>query len=125
MATATSANAKRIALVLWVLLAFFYFYLSYDYFRVTSNDRSFEDYMHYVVQIAGQDRRPAKEIRALLLVKAEELGLPLNGDDINILGGGESLSVVVSYNMDIDFPLLQRQIYTKHFDHTVKYRPRF
>src|SRR6516165_1320350 len=124
MATATSAP-KRIVLLLWMLVAFFYLYLSYDYIRVSMNDQDFGNYLEYVVQIAGQDHRPAKEIRALLLVKAEELGLPLTGQDINILGGGESLSVVVSYNMDIDFPLLQRQIYTKHFDHTVKYRPRF
>jgi hypothetical protein len=122
MATATGAHAKRIVLLLWVLVAFFYFYLSYDYIRVSMNDQSFGDYLHYVVQIAGQDHRPAKEIRALLLVKAEELGLPLKGQDINILGGGESLNVTVGYDMDIDIPLLQRQIYTKHFDHNVQYK---
>jgi len=121
MATAASANAKRIVLLLWALVAFFYFYLSYDYVRVTMNDRQFEDYMHYVVQIAGTDRRPAKEIRALLLVKSEELALPLSGAQISILGGGDSLSVTVNYDVDIDIPLIQRQIYTKHFEHIVKY----
>lgn len=122
MATATGAQAKRIALLLWALVAFFYFYLSYDYIRVSMNDQTFADYLQYVVQIAGQDHRPAKEIRALLLVKAEELGLPLQGQDINILGGGESLKVRVGYDMDIDIPLLQRQIYSKHFDHNVQYK---
>ena len=73
MATA-SANAKRIVLLLWVLVAFFYFYLSYDYIRVTMNDKAFVDYLQYVVQIAGNEHRPAKEIRALILVKAEQLG---------------------------------------------------
>ena len=124
MATAMSAHAKRFVLLLWMLVAFFYFYLSYDYIRVTNTDRSFEDYLQYVVQIAGQDHRPAREIRALLLVKAEELGLPIKGQDINILGGGESLNVSVGYEMDIDVPLLQRQIFTKHFDHSVRYKQR-
>jgi hypothetical protein len=125
MATAKSAHARRFVLLLWMLVAFFYFYLSYDYIRVTTNDRSFEDYLEYVVQIAGQDHRPAKEIRALLLVKAEELGLPIKGQDINILGGGESLNVSVGYEMDIDVPLLQRQMFSKHFDHSVHYKQKF
>jgi hypothetical protein len=122
MAVVLGANARRIALLLWVLVAFFYFYLSYDYIRVTSNDRQLEDYLAYVVQIAGNDHRPAKEIRALLLVKSEELGLPVKGEDIQVNGGGESLKVSLGYDMDIDVPLIQRQIYTKHFDHTVKYK---
>ena len=117
-----SAQAKRIVLLLWVLVAFFYFYISYDYIRVTTNDRQLEDYLQYVVQIAGNDHRPAKEIRALLLVKSEELGLPIRGDNITILGGGQSLNVAVNYDVDIDIPVLQRQIYTKHFEHKVHYQ---
>jgi hypothetical protein len=116
------ANRKRIVLLLWVLLAIFYFYLSYDYVRVTMNDRQFSDYLQYVVQIAGTERRPAKEIRALILVKAEELALPVTGEQISILGGGDSLNVAVDYDVDIDIPLLQRQIYAKHFEHKVKYQ---
>ena len=122
MATGASANTKRFVLLLWVLVAFFYFYLSYDYVRVTTNDRTFEDYLHYIVQIAGIDHRPAKEIRTLLLVKAEELGLPIQGEEITVLGGGESLNVSVNYNVDIDIPVLQRQVYTKHFEHRVQYQ---
>ena len=108
MPTVTGAHAKRIVLLLWALVAFFYFYLSYDYIRVSMNDQSFGDYLAYVV-----------------LVKAEELGLPVTGQEINISGGGESLKVSVGYDMDIDIPLLQRQIYTKHFDHNVQYKQKY
>jgi hypothetical protein len=120
MATVAGARGKRMVLLLWVLVAFFYFYLSYDY--VTSSDRQFEDYLQYVVQIAGNEHRPSKEIRALLLVKAEELALPVQGEQISILGAGQSLNVAIDYNVDIDVPLLQREIYTKHFEHKVKYQ---
>jgi hypothetical protein len=122
MATATSVTAKRVVLLLWVLVAFFYFYLSYDYIRVTMSDRQFEDYLQYVVQIAGNEQRPAKEIRELLLVKAEELSLPVNGNGITVMGGGDSLNVGVNYDVDIDIPLIQRQIYTKHFVHNARYQ---
>jgi hypothetical protein len=122
MATIAGARGKRMVLLLWVLVAFFYFYLSYDYVRVTSSDRQFDDYLQYVVQIAGNEHRPSKEIRALLLVKAEELALPVQGEQISILGSGESLNVAVGYDVDIDVPLLQREIYAKHFEHKVKYQ---
>jgi hypothetical protein len=122
MATAASVNAKRVVLLLWVLVAFFYFYLSYDYIRVTMNDRQFEDYLQYIVQIAGNEQRPAKEIRELLLVKAEQLSLPVNGNGITVMGGGDSLNVDVNYDVDIDVPLIQRQIYTKHFMHNARYQ---
>jgi len=122
MATAASARGKRMVLLLWVLVAFFYFYLSYDYIRATSSDRQFDDYLQYVVQIAGNEHRPSKEIRALLLVKAEELALPVQGEQISILGSGQSLNVAIGYDVDIDVPLLQREIYSKHFEHKVKYQ---
>ena len=116
------ASARRVVFLLWVLVAFFYFYLSYDYIRVTMNDRQFGDYVQYVVQIAGNEHRSAKEIRELLLVRAEKLALPIRGQEINVLGGGDSLNVNVSYDVDIEFPLLQREVYTKRFEHTVRYQ---
>ena len=121
MQTVDGASAKRLVLVLWVLVAIFYFFLSYNYVQVTTHDRQFTDYMQYVVQIAGNEQRPAKEIRELLLVKAEELALPLPGSAITVRGGGDSLNVAVNYDVDIDIPLIQRQIYTKHFEHNFKY----
>jgi hypothetical protein len=122
MSTVAGAKRKRLVLLLWVLVAFFYFYLSYDYVRVTMNDRQFADYLQYVVQIAGNEQRPAKEVRELLLVKAQELALPVSGSSITVLGGGDSLNVGVNYDVDIDIPVIQRQIYTKHFEHNVKYQ---
>jgi hypothetical protein len=119
-----SAHVKRIVLLLWILVAIFYFYLSYNYIRVSMSDRQFDDYLQYVVRIAGDEHRPAKEIRALILVRADELSLPVRGEQITILGGGDTLNVVVNYDVDIEIPLLQRQIYTKKFEHKVVYQRR-
>ncbi len=118
----TAPNRKRLVLWLWLLVAIFYFYLSYDYIRATMNDRQFADYLQYVVEIAGPENRPVKEVRALVLVKADELGIPIRGEQIAITGGGDSLNIRVSYDVQIEIPLLQRQIYTKRFDHSVKYK---
>jgi len=114
-------GTKRLVFLLWMTVAFFYFYLSYDYIRVMKHDQEFADYLHHVVQIAGTEERPAKEIRALLLVRAEELSLPIRGEQIAVAGGGQSLSVSVKYNVDIEIPLVQREIYTKRFEHKARF----
>ena len=117
------SNRKRLVLWLWLLVAVFYFYLSFDYIRATMNDRQFGDYLQYVAQIAGPENRPVKDVRALVLVKADELGIPIRGEEIAIAGGGDNLNIRVNYDMQIEIPLLQRQIYTKRFEHFVKYQP--
>src|SRR5207237_1924824 len=97
---AASPHLKRLVFLVWLLVAFFYFYLSYNYIRASMADRRFADYLQYVVQIAATDNRPSKEIRALILVKAQELSLPIRGEQITILGGGQALNVRVDYDVD-------------------------
>ena len=120
---AAKPGIKRLVFLVWLLVAFFYFYLSWDYIRANMNDKAFGDYLQYVVQISAPEYRPTKEIRALILVKADELSIPIRGEQITILGGGDSLNVSVGYDVNIEIPLIQRQIYTKRFEHFVKYHP--
>ena len=120
--TSSGSHSKRLVLLTWLLVGFFYFYLSWGYVRVTMDDQQFADYLQYVVNVAGSEERPAKEIRALILVKAEQLNLPVRGDQITILGGGRTLNVRVNYPVDIDIPVLQSTVYTKQINHFVQYQ---
>jgi hypothetical protein len=120
--SAPNSQAKRLVLLVWLLVGFFYFYLSWGYIRVTMDDQQFADYLQYVVNVAGSENRPSKEIRALIVIRAEQLSLPVRGDQIAILGGGRTLNVRVSYQVDIEFPVLQKTVYTKEFNHYVQYR---
>ena len=120
--TTSRGHAKRLVLLTWVLVGFFYFYLSWGYIRVTMDDQQFADYLQYVVNVAGSEERPAKEIRALILVRAEQLSLPVRGEQITILGGGRTLNVRVNYQVDIDIPVIQSTVYTKEFNHFAQYK---
>ena len=119
----TNSQAKRLVLLTWLLVGFFYFYLSWGYIRVKMDDQQFADYLQYVVNVAGSANRPAKEIRALILVRAEQLSLPVRGDQITVLGAGPMLNVSVVYDVDIQFPLLTRAVYRKLFQHNAEYKP--
>jgi hypothetical protein len=120
--SASKSHAKRLVLLFWILVAIFYFYLSYDYIRISQADTKFTDYLEHVVQLGGNDNRTSKEIRALILVKADELGLPVPGDQITILGGGHTLNIAVSYDVEVDVPIFRKGFYTKHYDHKVIYK---
>jgi hypothetical protein len=122
MAARHNVNVKRLTLLLWLLVAVFYFYLSYDYIQIRKNDGLFADYLQHVVQLAGTEGRSAKDIRALLLVKAEQLSLPVRGQQIVVKGNGNSLDVAVNYDVDIEIPLIERGIYTKNFDHKATFQ---
>ena len=113
---------RRLVLMSWLMVAFFYFYLSWDFIRVTSTDKKFEEYLEYIVQLAGTERRPVKEVRTLILVKADELGLPVTGDQVAVSGMGQTLAVNLNYDVDVEFPGLERVLYKKNFQHTIKYR---
>ena len=115
-------HAKRLVLLVWVLVLFFYVYLSYDFLRVERTNNKFEEALQHIAQIAGTDRRTYKEIRTLVLVRADELGLPVTADQIAITGSGPTLKMVVAYDIEIDIPIFTRGFYSKHYEHKVAYR---
>jgi hypothetical protein len=121
MAEPEKPHRRRLVLLVWALVAVFYIYLSYDYIQASVRDGKLGDYLDHVVQLGGTERRPAQEIRALILLKAEELRVPLSAEQIEIAGMGQTLSVNVSYAADIEIPLFQRVIYRKEFRHKVGY----
>jgi hypothetical protein len=122
MGKAPNPHRGRLVLLVWILVAIFYLNLSYDYIRVSMHDDEFADYLQYVVQVAGEEQRPAKEVRQLILVKADDLDLPVRGEQITVAGLGQALKIAVTYDVDIQLPIFERGIYRKLFQHEVAYR---
>jgi len=122
MKGSSKSHARRLVLLFWVLVLIFYFYLSYDYIRIQMTDDKFGDALQHIVQLAGSENRTNKDIKTLVLVRADELGLPVSGDQITILGSGHALNIAVGYDIDIDIPIFSKGFYSKHYDHKVVYR---
>src|SRR5436189_5382308 len=97
----TNRRNHVIVLVLWILLAIFYTSLAYNYIIVSNKDKKLEEYLQYVVEVCGDDHRPTKEIRSLILIRAEQLGVKLLPDQIAISGSGLTLKIGVTYTADI------------------------
>ena len=119
------ANKTRVRLVvlsLWIVLAAFYFSLAYDYIVASNKDKEFNEYLQYIVEVCGDDRRPTKEVRTLVLTRAEELMIGLRGDQVAVSGYGQTLKINVSYMVDINMPFFGQSIYRKVFQHETAYR---
>ena len=119
---ANKTKVRLIVLLLWVVLAAFYFSLAYDYIVASNKDKELDTYLNYIVEICGDDHRPNKEVRTLVLNRAEELKINLRGDQVAISGSGQSLKINVSYMVDINMPILRQSIYRKVFQHETSYR---
>ena len=113
---------RLIVLSLWIVLAAFYFSLAYDYIVASNRDKEFNEYLSYIVEVCGDDRRPTKEVRTLVLSRAEELRIGLRGDQVAVSGYGQTLKINVSYMVDINMPFFGRSIYRKVFQHEIAYR---
>jgi hypothetical protein len=108
--------------VLWIILALVYSSLCYDYIRAGNADKKLDDYLQYVVVVCGDDHRPNKEVRSLVLIRARDLKIDLHPDQVNIMGAGQSLKILVTYDVAINLPVIQKTIYQKVFDHKAQYR---
>jgi len=115
-------NVRLIVLLLWIFLAFFYSCLAYDYIIASNKDKRLEEYIQYIVVVCGDDHRPQREVRSLVLLKANQLNLDLRSDEVGVSGNGPSLKIVVSYEVEIKLPILHRTIYRKPFQHEAFYR---
>jgi len=116
------ARFRLIVLSLWIVLAAFYFSLAYDYIVASNRDKEFNEYLSYIVEVCGDDRRPTKEVRTLVLSRAEELRIGLRGDQVAVSGYGQTLKISVSYMVDINMPFFGQSIYRKVFQHETAYR---
>ena len=119
---ASKTRVRLVVLMLWILLAAFYFSLAYDYIIASNKDKELDTYLQYIVEVCGDDHRPNKEVRTLVLTRAEELMINLRGDQVAVSGSGQSLKISVSYMVDINMPILRQSIYRKVFQHETSYR---
>ena len=113
---------KRVFLAVWLAVGVFYFFIANSWITAGMNDKSFTEYMGHVVDLAATEHRPAREVRSLLLVRAESLDIPLDGQQIRIIGEGQSLRAIVEYETDVKIALWDRPVYRMKFSHDVSHK---
>ena len=121
--TQPSPARRYIALCLWLVVILTFFSLAKQWIVLTSSDKEFTEYVESVLRRAAIDHRSAKEIRTLLLVKAEQLSIPVEDERIDITGQGQTLGTVIAYDRELEIPLLGGRLYRMEFRHSLTTTP--
>ena len=115
------SGRARLVLLLWLLVAIFYFYLASDYIQIVMRDDAFEDYLEFSVQLVGSQGRPNTDLKELVMAKARELEIPLDPDRVDIQGRRQTLVLRVGYDVDVQIPLIANAGYSKEFSHEIRF----
>ena len=112
-----------VAMFAWLFLGFMYVSLISQWMTVSRRDEMFTAYIDQVMHKAASEQLPATEVRALLLIKAEDLSLPVHGDEIDISRNGQMLKAGVHYRTDITLPFVNQSVHRMRFDHDLTLKP--
>jgi len=116
-------HLRRYAILcLWLVAGVVYTHMVVQWIGIKSNDKEFVRSVQHSVQLVGTENRPTKDLRALLLVRAESFSIPIHGDDILINGKEDTLSVSLHYDAYITLPVLNKSVYKMSFNHQVGFR---
>ena len=115
-----SHRQHYLAMFLCTFIVFLYVSLIAQWLTVGRRDKLFTEYIDHVVQFAANKKLPAKEVRAMLLIKAGDLLLPIRGDEIQVTGNGQTLRAAVRYKADVSMPIVNQPVYQMRFDHALR-----
>jgi hypothetical protein len=102
---------------LWLVLAFVFLSLGKQWIVFTSADKQLTEYVDNLERQAALQHRPAKEIRTLVMLRAEQLSIPAQDDQITVTGQGETLRTIIAYDAEIRLPVVDRVLYRMEFNH--------
>jgi hypothetical protein len=106
---------------LWFVIGLTYFSFAGQWIATSMNDRALADYMRHVVRVAATENRPAKEVRQLMLVRAEQLELPVPPEAIRVVTEETRVRATVNYETAVNLPLVGRPVYRMAFAHDLRY----
>jgi len=120
-----TSSKRYVSLSVWLLVAGVFVSLAWQWIAVNSSDKELTEYVEGLLRRSAIDRRPVKDIRTLVLQKAEQLSISVQDEEINVTGQGESLQTTIGYNADIKIPVLNRALYRMQFNHNVRVKSQF
>ena len=121
--TQPSPARRYLTLCLWLVVVLMFLSFAKQWIVLTSSDKEFTEYVESVLRRAAIDHRPAKDIRTLLVTKAEQLSIPVAEEGINITGHGQMLGTIIAYDREIEIPLLGGPLYRMEFRHNLGNKP--
>jgi hypothetical protein len=112
-------SARLVVVVTWLLVGILYGPMINQLIEMNTHDKQFVESLRDVVRIAAKERRSTNELRALVLVRAKELSIPVRAPEILIRGNTDKPRVTIYYDAGIIVPILNWPAYFFRFNHAV------
>jgi len=121
----TNANIfqRYAGLVFWVAIGAIYLSMMAQWISLDMGNQELVEYTKHVIRLGATQDRSVKEIRQLMLNRAEMLSLPLDETGIRITGSGDKIRASLNYEADVIFPILHRPVYRVKFSRDIAYTP--
>ena len=113
---------RYVALCLWVIVAVMFFSLASQWVLRSSYDRQFTEDVQGVLQRSATENRSPKDVRSLILIKADQLSIPLQFERVNVQREGDNLRAVIDYDAEIRIPVIGNVVYRMQFNHDLRNR---
>ena len=111
---------SKLGCIVWSAVFALAILIAWKMIPVKVNSAEMADYMVEVAQFHSA-RKPPEELRAMILVRASELNIPLAKANVTVVRTGDRIRMTVEYTIPVDFP---GYTYNWHFRHEVD-RPIF
>jgi hypothetical protein len=121
-APSKGAFQRYVWLTAWLFFAGTFFSVAGQWTNFTYTDKQFADYVDSVIHRAAIEHKGPSEVRTLVMLKADELSIPVHNEHISISGQGETLATLIDYDTEIKFPMVNRVLYRMEFTHNFRYR---
>lgn len=122
VAPSKAAFQRYLWLTAWLFFAGTFFSVAGQWTNFTYADKQFTDYVDGLVHRAALEHKGPREVRTLVLLKADELSIPVHNERISISGQGETLATLIDYDTEIKVPMVNRVLYRMEFTHNFNYR---
>ncbi len=94
----------------YVLLFVVLVYFGFHYAPIYLHAYQFNDFVRSEVKFAGGSRRSVSTITENILVKAAQLDLPVEKDNIKVTREGPFFTVDLSYKVPVDLRIYQHEL---------------
>lgn len=113
---------RSIAMFTWGFLGFICLCLLSQWVSFNRRDQAFTAYADRLIQIGVKQQSTARDVRAWLLIKANDLSMTIRPEEIRVTGDGPTLKATVHYYADLSMPVVNEPVYRVSFRHDLAHQ---
>jgi len=105
-------GSSRLKLIIWLLVIFSFVYVCVKVVPVLFANYQFQDTVTSTARLAAVTRQTDDEMKKTIVQAAQDNGLPVTADEVQIIHRGYNVEISVEYSVTVDLHVYQ---WTLHF----------